>query len=350
MSWTARTFLQRACRSALAAIALPVIALLFTSPEADAQARNTPPIETAPLRFGILPIGGAVESRDDWVPLLDALRIAIHRPVSVRSVPSYEALQQAIRRNEIDLAVLSGKLALDAVTERRMNVIAEVVRNRDAPEHRAVLLARKAPPLDTLDKMLASPEQWRLARGDHRSMTGFVLPQLLLFLPNKIVMETRFRSELIENHQNTALAVANGDADVATNNTTDFERFKRNFPAEAERLQIIWRSEPTPPLVFLARRELPAELQKSIQSFVIGYGRKPGPEIERDVLRNLHTGRGYAAADNSALLAVADLEYRLERQRAISAQWVDEAARQARLARIERNRGQIEVLLKSGAR
>ena len=39
-----------------------------------------------------------------------------------------------------------------------------------------------------------------------------------LRLPNRIAME-RFRSETVGTHQATALAVANGDADVATNNT-----------------------------------------------------------------------------------------------------------------------------------
>ena len=62
------------------------------------------------------------------------------------------------------------------------------------------------------------------------------MPQSQLFLPNNIEMETRFRSEFVGTHQATALAVANGDADVATNNTTDLERFRQQFPIEAERL------------------------------------------------------------------------------------------------------------------
>src|SRR5688572_20379717 len=50
----------------------------------------------APVRFGILPLGGAFESRSDWDPLLAELSRAISRPVSVLSVNSYEALEQAI--------------------------------------------------------------------------------------------------------------------------------------------------------------------------------------------------------------------------------------------------------------
>jgi phosphonate transport system substrate-binding protein len=98
------------------------------------------------VRFGILPLGGAFESRSDWDPLLAELSRAINRPVSVLSVNSYEALEQAIQRDEVDMAFLSGKMALDAVTQRRMKVVAQVVRHDGLPGYRALLLARKTPP------------------------------------------------------------------------------------------------------------------------------------------------------------------------------------------------------------
>ena len=313
-----------------------------------AQARPPSP---APVRFGILPIGGAVESRENWVPLLAAMGKAIKQPVTVRSVASYETLQQAIQNSDVDLALLPGKLALDAVKQQHMNVIAQVMRNRDTATHRAVLLTRKAAPFNTLEGLLAEPERWRLARGDSRSMTGFILPQIELFLPKGIVMETRFRGELVDNHQGTALAVANGDADVATNNTTDFERFKRQFPAEADRLQVVWQSEPTPPIQILTRRELPSELKKELQTFLMGYGRNANAsgDAEREVLKSLDAVHGYVAADNTALLPVARLQYQLEKQRALGAQWVNAAAREARLQRIEKSYAQTVELLREGA-
>ncbi len=112
-------------------------------------AAQTAPSDTAPVRFGILPLGGAFESRSDWDPLLAELSRAINRPVSVLSVNSYEALEQAIQRDEVDRAFLSGKMALDAVTQRRMKVVAQVVRHDGLPGYRALLLARKTPPLNS---------------------------------------------------------------------------------------------------------------------------------------------------------------------------------------------------------
>jgi phosphonate transport system substrate-binding protein len=304
---------------------------------AGAQSRFAEPAAPA-LRFGVLPMGGTFESRRSWQPVLDELGHAVGRPVASVSVPSYESLERAIARNQVDLAFLSGKLALDAVLERRMRVVAEVDRVEGRPAaHRAVLLARKAPPFNSLGALLAAPQRWRIARGDSRSVSGYIVPQAQLFLPNGIEIETRFLGEVIGTHQETALAVANGDADVATNNTTDLERFRQQFPVEAARLQVIWQSEPTPPAQIVVRADWPRELQQRVRAFLVAYGREPGPrgEAQRGVLRSLHADRGWRAADNSALLPVARLEHQLARQRALAGQWVSEEARRTRLARLE---------------
>lgn len=291
----------------------------------------------SPVRFGILPLGGAFESRSDWDPLLAELSRAIGRPVSVLSVNSYEALEQAIQRDEVDMAFLSGKMALDAVTQRRMKVVAQVVRHDGLPGYRALLLARKTPPLNTLKGLLEQPERWRLARGERQSVSGFIVPQLQLFLPNHIAMETRFQSEIVGTHQATALAVANSEADVATNNTADFERFRLRFPAEAERLQVLWESELIPHAQIVVRSGYPPELRKRVQTFLTAYGRAKGPrgDAERVVLKSLHDLAGFLPADNSSLQPAAKLAYQLARQTAMTAQWVNEAAREARLQRIE---------------
>jgi phosphonate transport system substrate-binding protein len=314
---------QLAC---LAALGLPL-----------AVAAQNDPAPTAPVRFGILPLGGAFESRNDWEPVLADLGRAIGRPVSMLSVTSYEALEQAIQRNEVDMAFLSGKMALDAVTQRGMKVVAQVTRHDGLPGYRSMLLTRKTGPLTSLAALLAEPERWRLARGESRSVSGFIVPQLQLFLPNNIAMETRFRSEVVGTHQATALAVANGEADVATNNTADFERFKQQFPNEAERLQVIWESDLIPHAQIVMRRSYDAALQARVQAFLTSYARGKGPRAdqERAQLKALHDLAGFVAADNSSLLPAAKLAYQLAKQNAMTAQWVNEAARQARLARIE---------------
>jgi phosphonate transport system substrate-binding protein len=340
-------------RRAAALLERCALALLLSAPLAAAAqtAGTAAPASTAPLRFGILPLGGAFESRNDWEPLLADLSRAIGRPVSVLSVTSYEALEQAIQRDQVDMAFLSGKMALDAVTLRRMNVVAQVTRHDGLPGYRALLLTRTTGNFTTLKDLLARPERWRLARGESRSVSGFIVPQLQLFLPNHIAMETRFASEVVGTHQATALAVANGEADVATNNTADFERFKLQFPAEAARLQVIWESELIPHAQLVVRRAYSPEFQKKVQAFLVDYARSKGPrgEAERAVLKSLHDLAGFVAADNSSLLPAARLAYQLARQSAMTSQWVNEAARQGRLQRIETAYAEQVDALRNGA-
>ncbi|WP_307615410.1 phosphate/phosphite/phosphonate ABC transporter substrate-binding protein [Variovorax boronicumulans] len=319
----------------------------------EKTAEKAAPVPIRMIRFGVLPLGGTVESRALWTPLMADMSRSLGIPVSAYSVPTYEELDRAIGRDEIDMAFLSAKMALDAVMQRRMKVVAQIARHPSVPEHRAVLLVRKAGPLNTLEAVLAQPEKWRLARGDSRSVTGFIVPQSQLFLPNNIEMETRFRSEFVGTHQATALAVANGDADVATNNTTDLERFRQQFPVEAERLQVVWQSEPPPGAPMVVRRDFPPEFQARLQNFLTGYGKGKGPraDAEREVLKTLRAAYGYVAADDSALLPEARLEHHLGKQRAMAASWVNDAAREQRLQRIEKTYAeQVEILRAAPAR
>lgn len=334
-----------------------LLAALLCAGTAMAQGAGASPDKAVPpslrmIRFGVLPLGGTVESRALWTPLMADMSRSLGIPVSAYSVPTYEELDRAIGRDEIDMAFLSAKMALDAVMQRRMKVVAQIARHPSLPEHRAVLLVRKAGPLNTLEGVLAQPEKWRLARGDSRSVTGFIVPQSQLFLPHNIEMETRFRSEFVGTHQATALAVANGDADVATNNTTDFERFRQQFPVEAERLQVVWQSEQPPGAPMVVRRDYPPEFQARLQNFLTGYGKGKGAraDAEREVLKTLRAAYGYAAADDSALLPQAKLEYQLGKQRAMAASWVNEAAREQRLQRIEKAYAEQVETLRAAAR
>lgn len=337
-------------RMARAARRLAAAALLLCL-HAAAPAQVMVGAGSAPVRFGILPLGGAFESRNDWVPLLADLSRTMGHPVTVLSVTSYDALDQAITRNEVDMAFLSGKMALDAVTLHDMKVVAQVTRHDNLPGYRALLLTRKGGPLDNLQALLADPDRWRLARGESRSVSGFIVPQLQLFLPNHIAMETRFRSEVVGTHQFTALAVANGEADVATNNTADFERFTQQFPAEAERLQVIWESELIPHAQIVMRRDYPHDFQAKVQSFLANYARAKGPrgDAERAVLKSLHDLAGFVPADNSSLLPAAKLSYQLARQSALNAQWVNDEARDKRLARIDSLYAQQLSVLRSSS-
>jgi phosphonate transport system substrate-binding protein len=314
--------------------ALLLLALIGAVP-AMAAPRVPPTPTPTPLTFGILPIGGPAESLTAWRPMLDDMSHALRQPVRSISVSTYEGLAQALNEERVDIAFVSGRLALQAVTLDRMQVIAQLTRGDGSHGYNAVLLVRRDSPLHSMADLLSKPGHWRYARGEALSVSGYLVPETQIFASRNLDSDTFFATVAIDNHQNNALAVANGEVDVATNNTADMERFAQHFPDQFARLRVLWTSTLIPHAVIVVRRDLDPAVRRAIVSFITGYART-GPHVatELEKLKQIHDISGFAAAGNSALTPFADIDYQLERRRALSAQWVSPAALEARLQKI----------------
>jgi phosphonate transport system substrate-binding protein len=321
-----RNALRRAAVVLLFVLAAP--ALLAAQPATD--------LSQVPLTFGILPIGGASESLDAWRPTLDDMSRSLQRPVRSISVSTYEGLAEAIAEERVDIAFVSGRLALQAVGEHRMQVVAQLTRGDGSRGYYSVLLVPKNSPIHTIADIYSKPNHWRYARGESLSMSGYLVPETQLFASHKLDSDTFFATVVVGNHQNNALAVANNEVDVASNNTADLERFAQHFPEQYARLRVLWKSSLIPHAVIIVRDDLSPQLRAAITDFITHYaksGRNAASELAN--LKLIHDISGFAPASNAALVPFADIDYTLDRRRALSAQWVSDAAMQARLQKIE---------------
>jgi phosphonate transport system substrate-binding protein len=318
-----------------------LIVWLALSLPVSARQPEPPPANAVPLTFGILPIGGPSESLESWKPMLDDLGRSLQRPVRSISVSTYEGISEAIGEQRVDIAFLSGRLALDAVTRKSMQVVAQLTRGDGTKGYYAVLLTRSDSPLRTLNDLYARPGHWRYARGEALSVSGYLVPETQLFAGRGLDSDTFFANVHIDNHQNNALAVANGEVDVATNNTADLERFAQHFPEQSARLRELWRSTLVPHAVIVVRRDLPADLRQRIAQFITTYGKGKDGARETANLKLIHDISGFAPVSNDALVPFADIEYTLDRRRALTAQWVNEAARKTRLEKIDQDHRQL---------
>lgn len=321
-------------RNALRRAAVALLFVLATQALPAAQPRTGTP--QAPLTFGILPIGGASESLDAWRPTLEDMSHALQRPVRSLSVSTYEGLAEAIAEERVDIAFVSGRLALQAVGNNRMQVIAQLTRGDGSRGYYSVLLVPKNSPIHTLNDIYRQPNHWRYARGESLSMSGYLVPETQLFASHKLDSDTFFANVVVGNHQNNALAVANNEVDVASNNTADLERFAQHFPEQYARLRVLWKSDLIPHAVIIVRDDLSPQLRAAITDFVTHYaksGRNAAAELAN--LKLIHDISGFAPAGNATLIPFADTDYTLDRRRALSAQWVSDAAMQARLQKIE---------------
>lgn len=287
------------------------------------------------LTFGILPIGGPSESLEAWRPMLEDLSKTLHLPIHSLSVSTYEGLGEAMAEERVDFAFVSGRLALDAVLHDRMQVIAQLTRTNGSRGYYSVLLVARDSPLHSVDDLFRQPGRLRYARGEVLSVSGYLVPETQLFANRRLDSDTFFASMSVDNHQNNALAVANNEVDVATNNTADLERFAQRFPDQYGRLRVLWTSSMIPHAVVVIRTDLPADLRQQVANALTSYGKGKNAVAEHAKLQLIHDISGFAPAGNEALVPFADIEFNLDRRRAYSAQWVSDAAMQTRLHKID---------------
>ena len=289
------------------------------------------------LRFGILPVGSAAESRDQWQPLLKDLEKKLGRPVHIVSVSSYAGLFGAIKDQRVDAAILSGRLATEAVEHQHVSVIAQFVRGNGGKGNVAMLLVRADGPIHQLEDMFAKPGHWRYARSEMLSVGGYIAPEAEVFATRGLNSDTFFAGVRVGNQQNNALALVNGEVDVVANDGPDLYLFRQDFPGEASQLRVIWQSAPLPPEVLVVRESMPAAMRNELTAFLHGYGHSPGAvgERERGNLSRIPDLTGFAPADNRVLQPFVDMEFLLIREQARHGQWVNAQAREARLSQID---------------
>src|SRR3546814_10487728 len=92
-------------------------------------------------------------------------------------------------------------------------------------------------------------------------------------------------SDVCSSDLTNALAVANKQVDVATNNTESLERLRDAHPEKADLIKVVWKSPliPADPIVW--RKNLPDADKETLRSFFADYGVKgENVEAEKKVL------------------------------------------------------------------
>lgn len=293
---------------------------------------------TEPVRFGILPMGSAAESVTQWRPLLDDLEAHLGRQVTTVSVSSYSGLSHAIGAQRVDVAFLSGRLAVEAVRHQHMRVFAQFLRSDGASGNIAMLVVRTDSTIGSVKQLLATMRRWRYGRGERLSVTGYIAPEAYVFAPAGKNSDTDFASVHVGGHQANLLELVNRNVDVVSSNSPDMDLFTHNFPGEAAQLRVLWQSAPIPSGVMVVSEGMDKTLQQRLAEFLLGYGHAAGDRgvREREKLARIPDLGGFISQTNAVLRPMVDMQYTLIRQQAEHGQWISPGAKQAKLKQIER--------------
>jgi phosphonate transport system substrate-binding protein len=286
------------------------------------------------INFGIISTEATQNLKADWQPLFDDMAKQTGFKVSAFFAPDYAGVIEAMRFNKVHVAWYGNKSAIEAVDRANGEVFAQMV-NADGTEgYYSHLIVHKDSPIKSLDDMLKDGKSYSFGNGDPNSTSGFVVPSFYVFAKNKIDPRTHFKIVRSANHETNALAVANKQVDVATNNSENLDKIAQRFPEKRKDIRVIWTS----PLIALdplvMRKDLPEATKAKIKNFLFTYG-KTDPR-EKEILMKISKLSAFKPSSNAQLLPIRQLDLFGKRNKIESDTMLSESDKATKLAELDK--------------
>ena len=288
--------------------------------------------EVKELNFGIIATEKAGALKQMWEPFLDDMAKAVGVKVNGFYATDYAGIIEAQRFNKVQIAWYGNKSAIDAVDRAGGEVFVQFIDLDGTPGYYSYLITHRDSGIRSLEQVLKNGKDYSFGIGDPQSTSGTLVPTYYVFTMNNLDPKTHFEVIRSSNHEGNFLAVLNKQVDVATSNSEMIQKMKEKSPEKLEQIRILWTSPliPRDPLVW--RKDLPADLKKKIQDFMVGYGKD---EREREILKNMYRLAGFKASTDAQLLPIRQLELFKDRRKFESDANISDADKKAKLAEID---------------
>lgn len=291
------------------------------------------------INFGIISTESSQNLKSDWQPLLDDLAKKTGYKVNAFFAPDYAGIIEGMRFNKVHVAWYGNKAAMEAVDRAGGEVFAQMVNADGTQGYYSHLIVHKDSPYKMLDDVLKNAKTLSFGNGDPNSTSGFLVPGYYVFAQNKIDAKTAFRVSRGANHETNALAVANKQVDVATNNSENLDKIKDRLPEKFKDIRIVWTSPliPLDPLVI--RKDLPEVAKNKLKDFFYTYGQ--GGQQEKDVLMKISKLSAFKPSTNAQLVPIRQLEFFRERTRLEADAAMPAGEKQTKVAEIDRKLAEL---------
>ncbi|MCF8879584.1 phosphonate ABC transporter, permease protein PhnE [Hyphobacterium sp. SN044] len=293
--------------------------------------------ERETIVFGVVATEQSENVLHLWEPFVEDMARDTGFNVELRSATDYAGVIEAMRADQVQVAWLTNASGLEASRRANAEVFAKFIYPDGQLGYRSIIIVPEDSPMQDIEDLLVCDGTVNFGLGDPLSTSGTLVPQAYIFADRGIDPQTCFNQVTSASHEQNLLAVANGQLDAATNNTTNIDRLERARPDVLERVRTIWRSPliQTDPIMW--RTDLSPETKATIQEFFLTYGWRGDAEQrahEQAVLRELEMG-GFLPATNEHFLPIMRLELTRDLAEARSDPDLDEAVRAERIAAIE---------------
>lgn len=265
-----------------------------------------------PLTFGIISTESSQALKTGFDPFLADMEKALGVKVNAFFAPDYAGVIEAMRFKKVDLAWFGNKSAMEAVDRAGGEVFVQTVDVTGNPGYWSLMITHKDnTKINSLEDVLKCDQSLNFANGDPNSTSGFLVPAFYVFAKNNVDPKKCFKNVRNGSHEVNALAVANKQVDIATNNTESlYGRLLVTNKEAADKIKVIWKSPliPADPIVW--RSDLDREAKGKIKAFFLTYGRiGPNAAKEREVLSKVSSGWApFQDSSNAQLYPIRLLE------------------------------------------
>lgn len=291
------------------------------------------------LNFGIISTESSQQLKQQWQPVLDALTQQTGLKVNAFFAPDYAGVIEGMRFNKVQFAWFGNKSAMEAVDRANGEVFAKVVNIDGTEGYYSHLIVHRDSALKSVDDVLKNAKNLNFGNGDPNSTSGFLVPGYYVFAKNNVDTKSAFKVARSANHETNAMAVANKQVDVATNNSETLAKLEKTMPEKVKELRVVWTSPliASDPLVW--RKDLPDATKAKLKAFFTGYG-KTSP-AEREIMAKLNWST-FKESNNSQLLPIRQLDMFSKRTKVEADTTLAEDDKKRQLAELDKKLAELK--------
>ncbi|SEU03515.1 phosphonate transport system substrate-binding protein [Salinibacillus kushneri] len=228
------------------------------------------------LVMGFVPSQDSGEIAETAQPLADKLGEVIGKEVEAKTMTSYSALVEALGNNEAHIGFLPAFGYVLASNEYDVDVLLKSERNGSAT-YVAQYLVRSDSPVESLDDLEEHASEMTWAYGDASSTSGYLFPASQLMNKFNIEDTTALQEDFFGGvlpsggHDNSAVAVLDGDADIATTFDDVRDTMLEDYPNIKDDLKVIGTTEEIPNDTVTVPSALDDELTQDIKEAFLSF-------------------------------------------------------------------------------
>ena len=285
------------------------------------------------INFGIISTEATQNLKADWQPLLDDMEKQTGLKVKAFFAPDYAGIIEGMRFNKVQIAWMGNKSAMEAVDRSNGEVFAQMVNADGTQGYYSNLIVHKDSPLNNLNDMFGNAKNLSFGNGDPNSTSGFLVPGFYVFAQNKVDAKSAFKVVRNANHETNALAVANKQVDVATNNSENLDKLKERQPEKVKDIKIIWTSPLIPLDPMVMSKSLPEATKAKIKTFFYNYAKTDARE--KEVVMKISKLSGFKVSTNDQLKPIRQLDLFSQRNKIDSDTTMSDAEKKSNLAEVD---------------